>query len=109
MTALQLSDIHTGINTVEQLGAYVGEIFYYQYPGSIQLTDNSGQRINYPMAQRFQFEADDGNQYVRFEFIIPLKNDIATTPRYGWMHSKEIDAASPLQFPEAYKAANLPA
>ncbi|EAZ89084.1 hypothetical protein [Crocosphaera chwakensis] len=109
MTALLLSDIHTAITSIEQLASYAGELMYYQFPGSLQLTNNEGQRINYPFAQVFQFEADDQRQYRRYEFIVPLKDDAAVTPRFQWMHTDQIDKASPLLFPEAYKDASLTA
>lgn len=109
MTALLLSDIHTAINSVEQLAAYAGEIMYYQFPGGLQLTDTQGVRVNYPLSQKTQFEADDGKQYTRYEFIVPMKGDAATTPRYAWMHIDEIDIDQPLQFPSAYKDSNLAA
>lgn len=109
MTALLLSDIHTSISSIEQLASYVGELMYYQFPDALQLTNAQGVRINYPYAQVFQFEADDGKQYRRYEFIVPLQADASTTPRYQWMHTDEIDLVSPMQFPEQYKNANLTA
>ena len=107
MTTLLLSDVHTAIDSVERLAAYSGELMYFQFPGALQLTNNEGVRINYPLAQKFQFEADDGKQYVRYEFIVPIKSDAPTTQRYQWMHVEQLDLAAPLSFPEAYKDANL--
>lgn len=109
MTALLLSDIHTGITTIEELASYVGELCYSHYTGAIKLTNNEGVRIDYPVAQVFEFESDDGIPYRRYEFLIPVKRDSAYTPRYQWMHADEHDKVSPVAFPETFKDANLTA
>ncbi len=109
MTQLLLSDVHTAIDTLEALLSYAAEAFYYQYPGSIQLTNNQGQRVNYPYSQVNQFEADDGRQYRQYTTIVPIKKDASTTPRYQWMQTEEVDKSAPLQFPEAYKNSSLTA
>ncbi|MGK7885711.1 MAG: hypothetical protein AB4057_13930 [Crocosphaera sp.] len=107
MTALLLSDIPTNINTLEGLFAWAAEAMYYQFPGNKQLTNNEGVRINYPFGQVNQFEADDRTQYRRYEILVPMKADAATTARYIWDHIDEHDKTSPLGFPEQYKDANL--
>ena len=107
MTTLLLSDIHTGISTVEQLAAYVGQLMYYQFNGAIKLTNNEGVTFDYPYSQHDVFEANDGKNYMRFEFLVPMKDDASTTARLSWMHADEIDKVTPLQFPEGYKDANL--
>lgn len=107
MTALLLSDIPVHIATIEELVTYVGELYYFQYPGSTQLINNQGNRINYPFAQVVQFEDTSGKQMRRYELIVPVKDDAAVTLDYQWKKADEIDKVSPLSFPEAYKDGNL--
>lgn len=102
-----LSDIHTAISTIEEGAAYFGLLMYHQFRGSINLTNADGVGFTYPHAQHDVFEADDGKQYMRFEYILPLKPDSAITPRHSWLQADQHDLVSPVAFPEGYKDSNL--
>ena len=107
MTALQLPDIPVDIETVEELLLWVGELYYFLHPGSEPLTNNEGIRINYPYAQKFQFEADSRVQFVRFDLIVPLKVDSGSKARFPWKHASQLDLNSPLPFPPQYAESTI--